>query len=151
MAEWLHTSQTKLCSVITYLSLKPNVPLMSVSKKAWGHHQYNIDGLQSEDSGGRLNIKAVFPRYGDSHVKDRLFFNMGISIQVRRHLYIEAVGPQVLFFNTLRPRQNWRHFADNIFKWIFLNENVWIPIKISLKFVPRGPINYIPVLVQIMA
>ena len=33
----------------------------------------------------------------------------------------------------------------------FLNENVQIPIKILLKFVPRGPINYIPALVQIMA
>ena len=37
------------------------------------------------------------------------------------------------------------------FKCIFLNENVWIPIKISLKFVPKGPINNIPALVQIMA
>ena len=27
-------------------------------------------------------------------------------------------------------------FADRIFKYIFLNENVWILIKISLKFVP---------------
>ena len=55
------------------------------------------------------------------------------------------------FINTLRPRQNGRHFADDIFKWIFLNENVWIPIKFSLKFVPQGPINNIPALVQIMA
>ena len=39
------------------------------------------------------------------------------------------------------------HFADDIFKWIFLNENVWISIDISLKFVPRGPINNIPTLV----
>ena len=53
--------------------------------------------------------------------------------------------------NTLRPKQNGRHFADDIFKWIFLNENVWIPIKISLKFVLQGPINNIPALVQIMA
>ena len=29
-------------------------------------------------------------------------------------------------FNTLRPRQNGCHFPDNIFKCIFLNENVWI-------------------------
>ena len=42
-------------------------------------------------------------------------------------------------------------FADNIFKCIFLNENFWIPIKNSLKFVPKGPIDKIPVLVQIMA
>ena len=54
-------------------------------------------------------------------------------------------------FNTLRPRQNGRHFPDDIFKWIFLNENVWLSINISLKFVPRGPINNIPTLVQVMA
>ena len=46
---------------------------------------------------------------------------------------------------------NERHFADAIFKCIFLNENVWIWIKISLKFVPKGPINNIPAMVQIMA
>ena len=57
----------------------------------------------------------------------------------------------MLMVNTLRPRQNGRHFPDDIFKWIFLNENVWIPIKISLKFVPEGSINDIPELVQIMA
>ena len=55
------------------------------------------------------------------------------------------------FFNTLRPRQNGRHFPDDNLKCIFLNENIWISIKISLKFVPRGPINNIPELVQIMA
>ena len=53
--------------------------------------------------------------------------------------------------NTLRPRQNGRRFADDTFKWIFLNENVRISIKISLKFVPKGPINNNPALVQIMA
>ena len=56
-----------------------------------------------------------------------------------------------LTFNTLRPRQNGRHFADNTFKPIFLNENIRILIKISLKFVPKVPINNIPALVQIMA
>ena len=54
-------------------------------------------------------------------------------------------------YNTLRPRQHCRNFADDIFKGIFLNENVWILIKISLKFVPKGPINNIPALVQMMA
>ena len=53
--------------------------------------------------------------------------------------------------NTLRPKQNGRHFADDTFKRIFLNENVRISIKISLKFVPKGPINNNPALVQIMA
>ena len=51
----------------------------------------------------------------------------------------------------LRPKQNGRHFPEDIFKWIFLNDNVWISINISLKFVPKGPINNIPALVPIMA
>ena len=53
-------------------------------------------------------------------------------------------------FNTLRRRRNEQHFADDIFKHIFFNENVLISIKISLKFVPKGPINNIPALVQII-
>ena len=54
-------------------------------------------------------------------------------------------------FKTLRPRQNCRHFADDIFKCIFLNKNVWISPKISLTFVPTVRINTIPSLVQITA
>ena len=42
-------------------------------------------------------------------------------------------GPQSV--NTLRLRQGGCLFAD-IFRRIFLNEKVWISIKISLKFVP---------------
>ena len=53
--------------------------------------------------------------------------------------------------NTLWPRQNGRHFADDTFKRIFMNENVRISINISLKFVHTGLINNIPALVQIMA
>ena len=47
----------------------------------------------------------------------------------------------------MRLEQNGCHFADNIFRCIFLKENVWISVEISLKFVPRGPINNIPALV----
>ena len=60
-------------------------------------------------------------------------------------------GQGLYSLNTLRPRQNGRLFADDIFTCIFLNENVWISIKISLKFLPEGLINNIPALVQIMA
>ena len=51
----------------------------------------------------------------------------------------------------LRPRQNDRYFVDDMFKWIFLNENIWIAIKIPQKFIPRRPINNIPALIEIMA
>ena len=43
--------------------------------------------------------------------------------------------------NTLKPQQNDHHFADNISKCIFLNENYCILIKISLRFVPYSPIE----------
>ena len=54
-------------------------------------------------------------------------------------------------FNTLCPRRSGRYFADNIFKYIFLNESIWFPIKISKKSVPKGPIDSIPALVNKMA
>ena len=54
-------------------------------------------------------------------------------------------------FNTSRPRQNGRDFVDNIFKCIFLNENVWISLNITRKFIPAFWINNIPALVKIMA
>ena len=42
-------------------------------------------------------------------------------------------------------------WADDIFKCIFLNENFRILIKISLKFVPKVPIDNKSALVQVMA
>ena len=59
-------------------------------------------------------------------------------------------GIDTVTYFPLRLRRNGRHFADGIFKCIFMNENVSIANKISLKFVPTGPINNIPALVQIM-
>ena len=53
--------------------------------------------------------------------------------------------------DTLRPGQDGRHFADDIFKCIFFNKDLSISIKISLKFVPNGPFNHIPPLVQMMS
>ena len=43
--------------------------------------------------------------------------------------------------NILRLEQNGHHFADDILKYIFWNENFNRMIQISLKFVPVCPIN----------
>ena len=72
------------------------------------------------------------------------------------NLYIEACmyicnKETLLCLNRLRPRQNGRHVADDSFEWISLNENVWIPINISLKLVPNCLIDNMAALVQIMA
>ena len=44
-----------------------------------------------------------------------------------------------LVVNTIRSRQNGRHFPDDISKRSFLNENVWIPIDISLNLISKWP------------
>ena len=55
------------------------------------------------------------------------------------------------FFTTWRWRQNGRNCADDIFKRSLLKEDVYISIKFQLSFVPKGPCNNVPALVQIMA
>ena len=57
----------------------------------------------------------------------------------------------VAYFNVWKVAQNGCHFADDNFRCIFANENVCILIKISPKFVPKGPIDNNPALVKIMA
>ena len=66
----------------------------------------------------------------------------------RSLLPYDVTRPQ--WVNKYRLRQIGCHFADNTLKRIFLNENVRIFIKISLKFVSKGSINNIPALAQIM-
>ena len=43
--------------------------------------------------------------------------------------------------NSSPPGQNGRHLTDDIFRCFLMNEKFCILIKISLKFVPKGPIN----------
>ena len=43
-----------------------------------------------------------------------------------------------LTFNTLRPRQNSRHLANNI----FLDENIWFGIKLHWNLFPDDPISW---------
>ena len=56
-------------------------------------------------------------------------------------------NPTQLKVNSSPPSQNGHHFSDNIFKSIFMDEKFCSLIRISLKFVPKGPIYNIPVLV----
>ena len=60
--------------------------------------------------------------------------NQNTKVFVEENIFENVINP-------LRSRQNGRHFADDIFKCIFLN------VKILLKFVPNVTINNIPALV----
>ena len=53
--------------------------------------------------------------------------------------------------NTLRPRQHGLHFPDDIFKWIFLNEYIWVRSKFHQTLFLGGKIDKTSILVQIVA
>ena len=80
---------------------------------------------------------------------------MALELEPNRHLPIDGAVWWLFeiydIFNTLRPRQNGRHFADDTSERISLNENIRNSITISLKFVLNGPVNNILLFVQIMA
>ena len=89
-------------------------------------------------------------------------YSQGTPGTVASNTTILLIKPNGPLFNLCRIRfghnltHRGRHKMAAIFQTIFSNEfswmkNVWISIRISLKFVPMGPINNIPALVQIMA
>ena len=59
--------------------------------------------------------------------------------------------PWFTILTPLPPGQNGRHLANDILWCIFMNGKFCILIKISVKFVPRGPIGNNSGLVQVMA
>ena len=64
--------------------------------------------------------------------------NLLLIITPHTKSWVWLITHALIPVNTLRLRQNDRHFADDILKCIFFNENAWIPIEISLKFVLPG-------------
>ena len=61
-------------------------------------------------------------------------------------LLMLLVTQEIKNINSSPPGQNGRHFADDIFRWNFVNEKFCILTQISLKFVPKGPIDNISAL-----
>ena len=92
--------------------------------------------------GNRQNLSKL--------IKQIMFFYHFMAGKTAFEVFIGYIH-SVDILNTLRQRQNGRHFADGTFKYISLKENVRILIKISLKFVAKSPIDSIPALFQIMA
>ena len=75
---------------------------LQLVRKGFPCHDVFVDAVRYP--GLRLNIKTVFARYGITMLKirrsrDRLIFNMGIPILVRRHLYIDPPGSEKDYFS----------------------------------------------------
>ena len=71
-------------------------------------------------------------------IKDRAQFQLGPHSYINVQVYSPFCYCKGLpNFNTLRRRQNGRHFPDDIFNCIFFNKKVWISIKIHWSLLPR--------------
>ena len=129
---------------------------MSVTGCNWSNHAYWLNWT------AHISYLHEFTTHIDV-LRSLVFLNF-VSAPVRiplKHYCDQEAKPHknssleqfvyYVWLNTSRPRQNGRHFSDDIFKRIFLKANCLILIKISLKFVLQGPLNNIPALVQTMA
>ena len=123
-----------------------SVPILRLgrSRQLWCHprtrrwHQWMrkiVNGLSVTKS-----LKVIVILCGVCY---RVFYwVISVREEIMRMLFTKLLS----VINSSPCGQNGCHFRRHI----LLNENVWIA-KISLKFVPKGPIDNNPVLVQIMA
>ena len=83
-------------------------------------------------------------------------FNRSSSIFIQENVFKNVVCEMaaILFrpqcVTTVRPEEDGQDCATDIFGHIFLNENCAILTGSPLKYVPKGPINNMPAMVQIM-
>ena len=117
----------------------------------WISYSYSNSGLHLS----HMNVdNTVSHMFGNQHCAFVIIWCLLIAF-VKHKFIIDGHLCSMYFclyiYNTLRPRQDGRHFPDDIFKCIFLNENARILLKKSPKFVPNVGIHNIPALVQIMA
>ena len=87
--------------------------------------------------------------------KNIIFVLLCYSSILRFDVFLMAsLGPAIArVFNPPSPEQNGHHFANGIFRRIFLNEKSCILIIMALKltFVPKDPFDNKPALFHIMA
>ena len=144
MAEKINKTKLNLCCAEFIWGNIKNILAFTIISQHW-------DGAGSWNPSS-WKTRIFYPAYS---IPLLLIFwqhkGQGISSHGIALIVLEHSSFSTSRIKTLRSTPNWQHFADDIFKCIFFNENVWILLKISLKFVPKGPINNIPALVQIMA
>ena len=119
----------------------PSMVIMTcVNGRRYGWRDGSIDGLCMRCVSGH----SVCWRFGsrvpglESWIQQR---KTAVLLFSRYHFPLASASEIIISSSS---GQNGRHFADDIFKRIFLNENVRFFIKNSLKIVPKGPIDNYP-------
>ena len=117
--------------------------LCDITKTQWVNEL-----ISNEDT---LPVKTHFRSCCSKMSEDFCLHSGSVCHLLSQAGFCQACTPMLGGPNSSAPGQNGRHFTDNIFKSIFLNENVSILILISLKFVPNGLIDNTAALVWVMA
>ena len=134
-------------------------------------HAYDAESVLKINWGyNALTLRKQWVWMGMSIAMIGLVVNVGITILVPyhsisnhcNHLKVDckwmiSTGDQpsdelqAMMRLQIGAEKNGWHFVDDIFRVIFVDENCHILISISLKYVPKSPIDNTPTLVQIMA
>ena len=101
--------------------------------ESWSLYSYHTAIMQESAVAIYTNIERYFTQNITTRTVDATF-NFWNYTELRKYFNTEA-------------ETNGRYFPDDIFQRIFMNEDFCILIKISSKFVPKGPIDYNPALV----
>ena len=125
---WLSATSDLLSSSMMMTDLVQKQQYVHVRLFISNQMEMNNSTYKTLCTGPRLNIKAIFPRYGDPILRirrsqDRLIFNMGIPIPVRRHLHIEMTPRSFIHLGSRLVGQS--HWACNctvtkVFKMCFI-------------------------------
>ena len=89
--------------------------------------------------------------YGHAWQNRSFMLPINHPLEPGRPWWKEAINLVTFYQLNIEAETKWMPFRRRHVQVHFLNENVWIPIEISLKFVPKGSINNNPALFQIMA
>ena len=138
--KWIITSRKKAVTVTAYpfVDFSYNTFMIGVqttNRHWWSHTLTSADNFMMAVAGTMwpkgFYLRGLCPEYNckpDCHIR---FVNSYM------HRAPPKLGSESSSLNLSLPGLNGRHFADDIFKWIFTNENISISIRISLKFVHR--------------
>ena len=137
--------------------------LLCCSQQYWTKHYNNLSLRDMESYGESVPFVTFKGMFHELKLKiERYHWSIPMCIATRLHvlhllsyvysncLDIDPNSWKHTYVDKLSPRQNGHHFPDDFFKCIFLNENIWILIKMSIKFIPKVPSNNIPTLVPKM-
>ena len=114
--------------------------------------QHPSDWLSGAGTSRERSSAVVVTEHIDGLVQERRN-----SSALAMELRLSCTNPSLstntssLVINTWEFEQNGQHFADVNFKCVFLNDNQYIFIQISLKFDPKGPGDNKPALSRVMA